>query len=461
MTHGVTVPKLGLTMEEGTIVEWFHADGAEVRKGEPLFSIETDKIVSEIEAEHDGFLQRVAVINATLPIGGVVGYLHPSAEAARAALGEGATSGASSVAPPALVGAAGVASDNASPRAAAPAVAATASGNASHGAAGTAAAARLHRAALALPGGKAGRVLISPVARTLAATRGVDAASIAGSGPGGVILKRDIEAAASASRVSSRSTAANASPTPVAAAGSAVLSASASGAQPQRRPLSTLRKAIAERMMRSLVTTAQMTGFGKVDMTEAIKLRDALAVKAQALGTRVTYTDIALKAAATVLAEMPELNSCIDGAEIVTWPDVNIGLAVAVDDGLIVPVIRNVDRLTFAEVARQRKALVDKARAGRLARADVEGATFTLSNFGSYGGDFETPILNPPQSALLGIGRIEDTPVVRDGQIVIRPVMGISLTFDHRLIDGAVAGRFRARFKALLENPALWMAAMP
>lgn len=446
MTHTVTVPKLGLTMEEGTVVEWFHADGEEVRKGEPLFSIETDKIVSEVEAEHDGFLQRVAAINATLPIGGVVGYLHPSAEAARAAaLDEGATTAASSVAPPGLARAAEAARDNASPRAA-PAVAATASSKASPGAAGTAAAARLHPAALALPlGGSAGRVLISPAARRLAATRGVDPASIAGSGPGGVILKRDIEVAASASAVPSRS-----APTNV-----------ASGAQPQRRPLSALRKTIAERMMRSLATTAQMTGFGKVDMTEAIKLRDALIAKAQALGTRVTYTDIALKAAATVLAEMPELNSCIDGAEIVTWPDVNIGLAVAVDDGLIVPVIRNVDRLTFGEVARQRKALVDKARAGRLARADVEGATFTLSNFGSYGGDFETPILNPPQSALLGIGRIEDTPVVRDGQIVIRPVMSISLTFDHRLIDGAVAGRFRARFKALLENPALWMAAMP
>ena len=157
---------------------------------------------------------------------------------------------------------------------------------------------------------------------------------------------------------------------------------------------------------------------------------------------------------------MPEINAYIEGDEIVSCSGIDIGLAVALDDGLVVPVISNVDRLSLAEIARERRRLVQRARSGSLAREDVEGATFTLSNFGSYGGDIETPILNPPQSALLGIGAIEDQAVVRDGHIVIRPMMSISLTFDHRLIDGAVAGRFRARFKAILESPALWMATM-
>ena len=197
-----------------------------------------------------------------------------------------------------------------------------------------------------------------------------------------------------------------------------------------------------------------MTGFGKVDMSEAVKLRGALVAVADHIGARITYTDIIMKAAATVLTQMPVMNSYIDGNDVVTWTDVNIGMAVSVEGGLMVPVIRNVDRLSLPGLSQLRRALIDKARAGKLTREDVEGGTFTVSNFGSYGGDFETPILNTPQSALLGVGKIEDEPVVRDGQIVIRPMMAISLTFDHRLIDGALAGEFRKRFKALLEAPA-------
>ena len=143
-----------------------------------------------------------------------------------------------------------------------------------------------------------------------------------------------------------------------------------------------------------------------------------------------------------------------------SWSDINIGLAVAVDGGLMVPVIRNADRLNLVETSLARQALIAKSRAGKLAREDVEGGTFTVSNFGSYGGDFETPILNAPQSALLGIGQITDEAVVVDKQIVIRPMMSISMTFDHCLIDGSVAGLFRARFKAMLEQPAQFLARL-
>jgi pyruvate/2-oxoglutarate dehydrogenase complex dihydrolipoamide acyltransferase (E2) component len=175
---------------------------------------------------------------------------------------------------------------------------------------------------------------------------------------------------------------------------------------------------------------------------------------------RVTFTDIVLKACAIVLARMPDINASIIGDEIVTWDHVNIGLAVALDDGLIVPVIKDADHKSLIEIAHERIDLAARARAGRLGQQDATGGTFTLSNFGSYGGDFETPLLNPPQSAILGIGAITDEVVVRDGQVVIRPMMMMSMTFDHRLIDGAVAGRFRSELRALLEKPATMLAGM-
>ena len=416
MTHAISIPKLGLTMEEAIVVEWQHADGARVAKGETVITIETDKIMFDVEAEHDGFLQRVAEVGATLAVGALAGYLHPSADAA-------------------LAGSrGGVAQDPAKPvQASAPAASPPPAS---------------HPATLHAGTDSAGqRLMASPVARQLAQMRLLDLTSVTGSGPGGVILKRDVEAA--------KPSAPGLRP-PIAT----TTALSAPPATPGRRPLSGMRKAIAKRMMQSLSTKAQMTGFGRVDMAEATKLRASLVAAAAELGARITYTDIVLKAAATVLAAMPEMNATIDGDEIVTWSEVNIGLAIAVDGGLIVPVIRNVDRLTLVELSLARQAIIAKARAGKLSREDVDGGTFTLSNFGSYGGDFETPILNAPQSALLGIGQIADEAVVRDKQIVIRPMMSISLTFDHCLIDGALAGEFRARFKALMEQPALLLARL-
>lgn len=226
----------------------------------------------------------------------------------------------------------------------------------------------------------------------------------------------------------------------------------------QRKQMSAMRQAISRRMMQSLTTTAQMTGFGKIDMGEAVKCRNALVAIEGELGVRITYTDLILKASACVLAQMPVMNSYIDGNDVVTMSDVNIGLAIAVDGGLMVPVIKQANHLSLVEISKRRQTVIDKARTGMLAREDMEAGTFTLSNFGSYGGDFETPILNSPQSALLGIGRIADEPAVRDGQIVIRPMMMISLTFDHRLIDGADAGRFRSQLRAFLEQPSLMLA---
>ena len=420
MTHAVTIPKLGLTMEEAVVIEWGHADRERVTKGDVLITIETDKIMFDVEAEHDGYLQRATEIGATLPVGGLAAWLHPNANFT-------------------AVGAGG-----------APAVAAVAAASTSPSPAPSPQP-ETHPASLQASNGASGqRLMASPVARQLAKVQNLDLASVVGSGPGGVILKRDVVAADH--KQANRPSAA------VAAAEPMRVTTPPGGFS--RTPMSGMRKAIAQRMMQSLTSKAQMTGFGRIDMAEAVNLRESLVAAEKELGARITFTDLVIKAAATVLAGMPEINAYIDGNDIVTWSDINIGLAVAVDGGLMVPVIRNADRLNLVETSLARQALIAKSRAGNLTLDDVEGGTFTVSNFGSYGGDFETPILNAPQSVLLGIGQITDEAVVRDKQIVIRPMMSISMTFDHCLIDGAVAGEFRARFKAMLEQPAQFLARL-
>ncbi|WP_274631164.1 dihydrolipoamide acetyltransferase family protein [Arvimicrobium flavum] len=411
MAHLVAIPKLGLTMTDCTLVDWAKQDGDRVEQGETLYAVETDKITSDIEADDSGYLRRFAEVDTMHEVGAVVGGLFATREEALAASGPGAK------APP------GPRDEPAEPAAASASMPTP-------------------------PPGKAGRVRVSPLARRIASAAGIDPASLEGSGAHGAVLRRDVD-----TEIARRESSARATAQPAAASAQPA-------AADTRRALAGMRKAIAQKMVQSLTSTAQMTGFARVDMAEAVRLRQACIAAEADLGVRVSYTDIVLKACAQALASMPQINASIIGDEIITWADVNVGLAVALDDGLIVPVIRNADRKSIAEIAAERIDLAARARSGRLSREDLDGGTFSLSNFGSYGGDFETPILNAPQSALLGIGAIEDEPVVRDGQIVIRPMMMLSLTFDHRLIDGAVAGRFRGRVREILENPYSMMATL-
>jgi pyruvate/2-oxoglutarate dehydrogenase complex dihydrolipoamide acyltransferase (E2) component len=419
MAHEIAIPKLGLTMTDCTLVSWAKSDGDAVNKGELLYAIETDKITTDIEADDTGFLRRLAEPDTLHQVGAVIGALHPSREAALSARGDAARKHAEPI---------------------------------------NVRVATLQGGPTLQPSadGASRRVRSSPLARRIAVAAGLDIATVAGTGFGGSVLRRDVEAALSKQKAQApaNASAVSAAPAPRHAP------SRANGAIASRRPLAGMRHAIAQRMKTSLQSSAQMTGFGRIDMTEAARLRSACVALQTEFGVRVTYTDIVLKAAANVLASMPSMNASIVGDEIVTWSEVNVGLAVALDDGLIVPVIRDADKKSIAEIGGERRDLVQRARDGRLGREELDGGTFSLSNFGSYGGDFETPILNPPQSALLGIGAITDEPVVRDGQIVIRPMMAISLTFDHRLIDGAVAGRFRAQLRAALESPLSMMARM-
>lgn len=433
MNQPITIPKLGLTMEEATLVRWHVLAGQRVTKGATLFSIETDKISFDVEAEADGYVDQAVGEGEIVAVGATIGILLDNPDQPRA---DAAPDVEKDVPPPPVpVPAASVAQSAPSSAATAPAPDAT---------------------------GQARRRHISPLARRVAASNGIAIDALSGSGAHGVILKRDVERAV-ADRVG-----AEAAPPPAAispAPTTARMSVSVSPPPPDtspttRQPLSAMRRAISQRMSQSLASTAQMTGFGKVDMTQMVGWRTELLATLPADAPRITYTDIVTKACAGLLREMPDLNSYIDDDERVTWNDIHIGIAVAVDGGLMVPVIHHADRLPLRAIAARRIELIDRARSGRITPDDMAGGTFTVSNFGSYGGDFETPILNMFQSALLGIGGITDEPVVRNKQIVIRAMMTLSLTFDHRLIDGAVAGRFRAKLRELLESPALMLALM-
>ncbi len=420
-TFPLTIPKLGLTMTDCTLVSWLKENGDKVSKGEIIYTIETDKIATDVEADSAGFLQRIAEPDTLLEVGSIVGYLHETSEdVSQAAANAGPIS-------------------TTTPN---PAVAVPDSETA-----------EVMTLRVDLDKGQ-GRILISPVARRLAAQAGLDISVLSGTGPGSAILKCDIEKAIEASEGLKKQPDARLSSSRV------PTNVNAHPSETSRKPLSPMRRTIAKRMMQSLQGSAQMTGFGRIDMAEVVRFRASCLEAEDRLGARITYTDILIKAAATVLSEMPQVNASIIDDEIVSWGTINVGLAIALDEGLIVPIIPSPDKLTLPDISLVRQDLVDKARNNQLSRTELQGGTFSLSNFGSYGGDFETPILNPPQSALLGIGQITDEPVVRDGEIVIRPMMSISMTVDHRLIDGATSGKFRGRLKELLEKPALWLAAL-
>ncbi len=426
MSRPITIPKLGLTMEEATLVRWHIAAGEPIAKGATLLSIETDKISYDVEAETDGYVDPIVPEGEVVAVGAVVGYLLNQPGEAH----DGTQSKAEPEQPPPPPPVTPEPALEALP----PPQADTAESGLSN----------------------AGRRQISPLARRIAASNGIATDQLTGTGVNGVILKRDVEqAVAQRDAVAIAPTVASPTPPPAPAA-----LPSPDGLPVTRQPLTAMRRAISQRMGQSLAGTAQMTGFGKVDMTDMVRWRSELLDALPADSARITYTDIVTKACAGLLREMPELNSYIDGDEVVTWTDINVGIAVAVDGGLLVPVIHRADRLSLREIAARRVTLIDRARSGRIEPNDLAGGTFTVSNFGSYGGDFETPILNTPQSALLGIGGITDEAVVRNGEIVIRAMMMLSLTFDHRLIDGAVAGRFRARLRELLECPPLMLALM-
>lgn len=436
MAQEVLMPKLGLTMTEGTIGAWLKPEGGYVTKGEPLFEVATDKITNTVEALGEGILKIVLPEGGTAAVSDVVGYL--------LAEGEEMPDRAVAVATPT------------------PAVPAEA-------------AEKVKVAAQPEPKKEKTRIRATPAARRRARDAGIDLAEVEGSGPDGRIVEADIEAYLEQQKVPAAAVAADlpvkATPTAVKLAQELgvdlaalakerrltkrdVLAAAllAEEGEEEHLPLTGIRKVIAERMAESWSLAPHVTINMEVDMNRAKAIRQELNADCEP-EDRLSYNDFVIKAAAQALTEYPALNGTIASEEIIYHHFVHMGVAVALDQGLIVPVVRHADKKSLREVAREVKDLAQRARAGNLNLDEITGSTFTITNLGMYGVDDFTPIINQPESAILGVGAIKDRPVVVDGTVVIRPLMKLSLSFDHRLVDGSVAAEFLRRVRELLENP--------
>lgn len=420
MASYVAIPKLGMAMTEATVVKWLVPEGGRVGRGDLVLTIETDKTNWDIESAAPGLLHVIVPEDETVPVGRVVGLLAET----EAELAELQARPAPVIMTTALEPEAEPAPE------AAPAAAAEGSGR---------------------PGGRSD-VRVSPVAKKIADEHGIDLSTITPTGPDGRIVREDVERAIAARQ---------AAPTPATAATPQTAETHEGKRVAATIPMKGMRRTIAEHMHRSLQVAAQLTYIGEADMSGTVALRKRLLAREESLGFHVTYTDIVVMAAARALRDVPILNSSVVGEEIKVWDDVNIGVAVALDHGLegglIVPVVRNADQKPLKQISQELAALVEKARAGRLHPDDVSGGTFTITNLATVGGGWfvGTPIINQPQSAIIAIGPVTDRPAVVDGQIVVRPVMPYSLTYDHRVVDGAPAARFAARLAELLAVPAL------
>jgi len=410
MAEYIAIPKLGMQMTEATLVEWRAKEGDRVEKGDVVLLIETEKTQWEVEAASLGFVHILVEADVVAPIGRVVGLIAETEEELKTLQKE----------PPKEMFTTVTEVSEAPPAEAKP------------------------EPPAAVRAEDRKRLRISPVARKMAEENMIDIMTITGTGPDGRIVREDVEKAVEAKK-------------------KAVPQAEVYGFKRVKStiPLKGIRRAIGEHMHRSLSVSAQLTSMGEIDMTELVKFRSALLEQEEALGTRISYTDILVFIIARALKDNPIVNASLIENEIKIWEDINIGVAVALEEegewGLIVPVVRNASQKSLVEISREVKSITEKARTGKLMPDDVTGSTFTLTNLGAFGGGwgFGTPIINQPESAIRGTGAITDRPVVRDGQIVIRPIMTYSFTFDHRVIDGAPAAKFMVSLTKLLESPSL------
>jgi pyruvate dehydrogenase E2 component (dihydrolipoamide acetyltransferase) len=426
MAEYIAIPKLGMQMTEATLVEWRVKEGERVEKDDIVLLIETEKTEWEVEASTAGFVHILVEQDVVAPIGRVVGFIAETEEELADLQKEPAREIFTTAPEPAEPVEATKAPQS---EPAKPAAARAEEGQ---------------------------RVRISPVARRMAEEHMIDISTITGTGPDGRIVREDIQRAIEAKP---KVEAPRAEVTPTAPAAPAAVY---EGRKVKETvPFRSMRKAIAEHMHRSLSVSAQLTITGEIDMTAMVNLRKALVEQEEAIGARVTYTDLFVLVITRALKDNPIINSSLVENEIKIWEDINIGIAVALErgleGGLIVPVVKNADQKSLSEISREARSLVEKARDGKLMPDDVAGGTFTITNLGAVGGGygFGTPIINQPESAILATGAITDRPVVREGQIVIRPIMTYSLTFDHRVIDGATGSKFMLRVTQLMENPAL------
>jgi pyruvate dehydrogenase E2 component (dihydrolipoamide acetyltransferase) len=400
MATEIKLPRLGQGMESGTIVKWLKSEGDAVEKGEPLYELDTDKVTQEVEADASGILLKIRIAEGEVEVGKTIAVIGEAGEAVPDEQQESATRPAREQQRTAV---------------------------------------REARVQELRPSSSRtnGRIKASPLARRIARERGVDLANVAGTGPEGRVVAEDVERAAAGAV----SVLAPSPPSDTVLQG-----------EVEVQPLSSMRKTIARRLTEAWQVPVFHL-FVSVDMTRALALRSRL-VELHA-DARPTISDLLTKLCAAALVRHPDVNSSFTDQGIERHPNANVGIAVAVPDGLIVPVITACEQRTVAEIARIRADLVERARAGKLRQADLEQGTFTISNLGMYGIERFTAVINPPQAAILAVGAIQDKPVAVDGQVVVRPQMDLMLTCDHRALNGAVGAEFLATLKELLAEPGL------
>jgi len=400
MATEVKLPRLGQGMESGTIVKWLKSEGEPVEKGEPLYELDTDKVTQEVEAEASGVLLKIAIAEGEVEVGKTIGFIGEQGEA--------------------------VAAEEAPAKAEKPAEAPKREEEEPVPAAAEEQPAPSN-------GSTNGRIKASPLARRIARDRGVDLAQIRGTGPDGRIVAEDVERAGAQPVLEA----------PAAAAPSGEI---------ESRPLSKIRKTIARRLTQAWTVPAfQLTV--NVDMSRA----NELVTKQRELNpdVRITITDVLTKLSAQALMRHRDMNVQYSDDALLVFPNADVGIAVAAPQGLVVPVVRAAERLTIAHIAQVRGDLVGRARDGKLRAEDLEGGTFTISNLGMYEIDQFIAVLNPPQASILAVGSTRDQVVPRDGDLHILPLMTMTLTCDHRAVDGATGAEFLKTLKAFLEDPGL------
>ncbi|MEW6439400.1 MAG: dihydrolipoamide acetyltransferase family protein [bacterium] len=438
----IKMPKFGLTMKQGKLSKWLKQEGEKVQKGEPLFEVETEKITNTVESVASGILFQIVVPpGKTVPVGAVLAIIAEEGEQperiegiqVRSAEAASAAAGSAASAPGPGAGQEGYVPASPAAKRLARELGVDLTQVRGTGKDGRVTEEDVKRHHATAPRAAA---RITPVAAEMARRAGLDPAKISGTGEGGKITKEDVE----------RALAAPASPSAEAGAPPAAESV----------PFTGMRRAIADRMHASLHDAAQLTLFTEVDVTELADFRDAVRAEyAKDESVRISYNDIILFAVSRVLKRFPVLNSTLVEEEIVLHGQVDLGMAVAVPNGLIVPKIRGADGKKLLQIGQEARELARKAREGSLTMDEVVDGTFTVTNLSALGVDGFTPILNPPETAILGVGRVVEKPAVHRGQIAVRSMMTLSLTIDHRIVDGAPAAEFLQALARHLEHPAL------
>jgi pyruvate dehydrogenase E2 component (dihydrolipoamide acetyltransferase) len=417
MSTEIKLPRLGQGMESGTIVKWLKSEGESIEKGEPLYELDTDKVTQEVESDASGVLLKITVQEGEVEVGRTIAVIGAEGEE----VAPEADAAADADESPEEEGSRAPARDEERERGREASVA-----TAEREAAG-------EPAAAAAPARADGRVKASPLARRIARERGLDLAAISGTGPEGRIVAEDVERAAAAPAPA---------PAPAPAAEDVEVV-----------PLTSVRKTIARRLTEAWQAPVfQLTS--SADMTRSLELRERLVERAGE-GVKPTISDLLTKLCALGLMRNRSLNAHFVRDAIERHPSANVGIAVAAPQGLVVPVIHRCEGKSILEIAEVRAEVVGRARDNKLQRSDLEGGTFTISNLGMFGVEQFIAVLNPPQVAILAVGAIVERPVVEEGETVIRPVMTLTLTCDHRAVDGADGARFLADVKAFLEEPSL------